>query len=594
VEGTSVVAVIAASVAVAAIAIWVAGRGTVSSDQPKFSAIPGARGLPTPRGRIVGYVRDVNGRPVPGARVRLMGGRQSVRTSRSGVFDLRAQPGRHMVVADHPAYTRQSILPPRRRGRGVRVDFSLAVTAPDRVSVPNSADRLLVWIGCDELVELSDRELRRWIGRGVDGFVCQARQLRGMGGDQAFTSRRGASLRGEEYRLQRRLRRSPAVRRARDGKLLLYLGFYMTNYFNPSTPLRDWFDDHGWSRVVLPAVRDVAAAARSMGFAGIAVDQELYAQQGGASTASWSWHYPGNRRSEGDVRAKARARGRQLMATMVRAFPQLEVVAYDTQLPETWEAKVAEEVHAVPNPFADGVGVDFWDGLSSVEGYSAIRWLDAVFYKTVHLFGASWDTALEYNANRIYSYLSRRFSNWAYASSRLHVSPFSWIDAGPSPFTRARPPEYVADQLDAFRKWAAGGVFANYAYRDLREFDYRPYDDALRRAGRVGRVDRRPPKLVVTSSPPETARVAAGETVSLTGLASDDYAIRAVRWYDDRGHEGIARLTWTSSGDQRSGWNGKMNWSIENLTIPRDAHRLTISAEDIKGLATELQLTVTR
>jgi hypothetical protein len=468
------------------------------------------------------------------------------------------------------------------------------VTTPDRVSVPNSAHTILMWIGCDELAELSDEDLRRWIRRGAGGFACQVRQLRGMGGDQKFSGKQGASLRGQEYRLQRRLRRSPAVRRASAGKLLLYLGFYVTNYYNPNTPLKDWFDDPGWSRSVLPAVRDVAAAARSMGFAGVAVDQELYAQQEGVETASWSWNYPGNRHTEAEVRAKARERGRQLMGTMVSAFPQLEVVAYDTAVPETWEAKVSTDVHQAQNPFAESVAVDFWDGLSSVEGYSAIRWRDAVFYKTVHLFGASWDTALEYNANRIYSYLSRQFSNWAYASSRLHVSPFSWIDEGPSEFTKARDPGYVAEQLEAFRRWGAGGVFANYAYQDLRAFDYRPYEDALRGASAPEQVDRQPPKLAINSLPREANRVTAGEVVNFRGVASDDYAVRAVRWYDDRGREGVAQLTWNFSGDQQSGWKGEMSWSIDDLRIPRDASRITITAEDIKGLATQRQLTVTR
>jgi hypothetical protein len=37
-----------------------------------------------------------------------------------------------------------------------------------------------------------------------------------------------------------------------------------------------------------------------------------------------------------------------------------------------------------------------------------------------------------------------------------------------------------------------------------------------------------------------------------------------------------------------------MSWSLDNLTIPPDAQRLTISAEDIHGLASQLQLIVGR
>jgi hypothetical protein len=563
------------------------------SEEPSVSAVGADSRLPAPPGHIVGYVRDVNGGPVADARVRLAGRRGGVRASRSGRFELRVGPGRRTVVADHPAYTRQSVTTTLRHGRGERVDFSLAVTAPDRVSAANSADRLIMWTSCDDLAGLDEGELRRWIRRGVDGFVCQTRHLRGLGSSHSFTGKRLPA--GEAYALQRRLRRSPAVRRAREGKLVLYLGFWMSSFFNKRTPLADWFDERAWSRVVLPRVHDLAAAARSMGFAGIAVDQELYPQEGNVQTASWSWRYRKNRHSEAEVRAKVKQRGRELMQTMVRAYPGLELLAYDTQHPQNWQEKVQAEVNGLPDAFGPDVRIDLWDGLSSVEGYSAIRWMDAFFYKSPQLPGSSWDTALEYNANRIYSYLSRRLSNWSYASSRLHVSPFSWIDEGPgeTEFDDARSPQDVAEQLEAFKRWGTGGAFANYAYEDLGDFDYRPYVDALRRASRPALVDDSPPKLALTSPAPTPRRVAAGQTISLKGTASDNLGIRAVRWYDERGRQGVARLTWNFSGDATSGWDGEMSWSIDNLRVPRDTRRITISAEDIKGLAEELSLEVT-
>ena len=87
--------------------------------------------------------------------------------------------------------------------------------------------------------------------------------------------------------------------------------------------------------------------------------------------------------------------------------------------------------------------------------------------------------------------------------------------------------------------------------------------------------------------------VAAGQTISLKGTASDNLGIRAVRWYDERGRQGVARLTWNFSGDASSGWDGEMSWSVDNLRVPRGTRRITISAEDIKGLAEELSLEVT-
>ena len=239
------------------------------------------------------------------------------------------------------------------------------------------------------------------------------------------------------------------------------------------------------------------------------------------------------------------------MKAMVSGYPGLELLGYNTQIPESWYEKVQADVNDIPNAFGPDVRIDLWDGLSSVQGYSAIRWFDSIFYKTPHVAGASWDTALEYNANRIYSYLSRTFSNWSYASSRLHLSPFSWVERGArKPFSRARDPDYVAQQLDAFKRWGAGGAFGNFAFGPLRYAEYAPYDAALRQASTPARVDTSPPKLALTDPSGSAPRVSAGETIRLKGTASDDFAIRAVRWYDDRGRQGVARLTWNYTGDR--------------------------------------------
>jgi hypothetical protein len=175
-------------------------------------------------------------------------------------------------------------------------------------------------------------------------------------------------------------------------------------------------------------VRQLAAAARSLGFAGVALDQELYPGKDG-SRASWKWDYPGNNRSEQEVRAEVERRGRQLMSSMLAGYPGLELVAYATMIAGTWVDKVQEVVNDKFGVYRDDVRVDLWAGLSSVPGYAAIRWFDSIFYKSPHIDG-DWAVALEDNANSTYSALSRRFPNWDYASSRLHVTPFSWIDDG--------------------------------------------------------------------------------------------------------------------------------------------------------------------
>jgi hypothetical protein len=579
-------AAVALAGAGAAAAMFVATDGNGHHPAEGGAAAEVPRSLATRSGHARGFVRDTNGRPVFRARVRFSEGRRAARTNRAGRFDLRMPPGRDTLVASRRGYTRQSVTPTLRSNRGVRVDFSLAITAPRRVRPANSADRLILWTGCDEVVRLSDAALGRWTRRGVDGFVCQTGHLAGFGGVQRFTGSRTARLRGARYRLQRRLRSSPVVRRARAGELDLYLGFYTDSYYNERTPLSDWFAERQWSQKVIPRVRELTSAARSLGFAGVAIDQEPYTTSE-MEAATWAWSYPGNRRSERTVREQVTQRGRQLMEAMVGAYPGLELIGYDVKLPESWAERIQAEVNGVHHAFASDVRVDLWDGLSSVQGYTAIFWMDAMFYKTAH--DGTWDTALQYNLNRIYSLLSRRFSNWSYASARLHVSPFSQIDAGPTDFERARDPGYVAEQLEEFRRWGSGGAFANYDYAGLGDFDYGPYEDAMRKASTPGRVDRRAPDLSLTS--PADNRRAAGRTLDLRGVASDNFAIRAVRWYDDRGREGVAKLS-APGGIPAAEW--RLRWSIEDLHVPPGTTQITISAEDTKGLATLRTLTVTR
>jgi carboxypeptidase family protein len=534
----------------------------------------------------------VNGNPVAGARVRVSGTGQDSVSDRRGRYELDLPRGSDVLVAEHPSHASQYVRVAPRRRHGARIDFSLAVTAR-RSNASNSADRMIIWTGCKELASLSDAELDSWQDRGVDGFACVLRWLRGMGGTQNFTADARASLAGSKYALQRSLRDSRIGERLRARGMKAYLGAYLANYFNTATPLMDWFDDRGWSRLVLPQMADLAGAASRLGFAGLAFDQELYGQEGGAQTASWNWNYQGNQRPETQVRAKAKLRGQELMRRLLGAFPGLELVAYDVQVPTNWAELVQQRVNGDRNVYQPRLDIDFWDGLSSVEGYAAIRWFDAIFYKIPHLGGTNWSLGLRYNADHIYRLLSRRFSNWAYASSRLHVTPFSWIDEGPSDFEAARKPSYVEDQLAAFRRWGTGGAFANYAYKGLGSFDYEPYADAMRRASTPGMVDRHPPTLSIDKPTSAASGAVPNGRIDLQGTASDAFAIRVVRWYDARGRFGTATLAQpTRPGlgpDERP-----VGWRIGSVPVSPGANRITVVAEDIKGLASVRVVTIKR
>ena len=438
----------------------------------------------------------------------------------------------------------------------------------------DAAERLIFWRACEDVAALTDPELDTWKARGVDGFVCMTGRLRNLGGAQDFSGDPDASLAGANYTLQRSLRDSRIVERTKARGMKLYLGFKLANYYNDATPLKEWFDDAGWSREVLPKMRDLAAAAELYGFAGIALDQELYPTEGGVATATWAWDYPGNTRSEAQVRAKARQRGAELMGAILDGFPGAELAVYHFDFPGDWNDLVQEEVNDEEDVGADLLHIDFWDGMTSVDGYGAIRFFDSIFYKDPHR--GSWDSALTYNANRVLATFSRRFANWDYASERVFISPFSWIDEGPSPssFDDARSPEQVAEQLLAFRKWGMGGEFANYAYAPLADFDYEPYVAALKAGSKPGRVDDVEPTVELTET--------AGPTIE--GTAHDDLAIRAVRWRDNGGGSGVARMNWeVLDGDYDSGYEWQTRWSFAAADVSPAATRVEVIAEDIKG-----------
>lgn len=532
-----------------------------------------------PGATLRGHVSDADGRPLTGAVVTDRATGREVRTSGAGAFKLDLPGGARTLVAARRGFLPQTrVLSPK---GAATEDFNLWEKSGRAGTVDNAAARVIFWVGCKDLATQTDADLRGWKSRGVDGFVCTVGYLKGLGGTNDFTARDPAPA-GTRYDIQGRLARSDVVNRARRLGIKTYLGFYAANYSNHRTPFAEWFDSAAWDRSVLPRVGDIAAAAHSMGFAGLALDQELY---GTGTTASWNWSYPGNSHQEAQVRAEARLRGRQLMRTMLAAFPRVELVAYATQLPGSWEAQVQERVNGTADAFVPSVQIDMWNGLTGVRGYRAIRWMDATFYKTVHL-GSSWDEALRYNARAVYSLLSQRLSDWAYAAPRLAVSPFSWIDGGPSEFERARPPAYVGDQLAAFRRWGVDGEFANFLYKGPRGFDYGPYEQAVRGASKPGNVDSEPPSIAPTG----VARGAHG-SVTLTGTASDNFAVRWIAWRDEEGHEGAAKLV----PDTALADGAAVTWTIAGVPASRGPSRsVWLRVEDVKGLSTVTRVSVPR
>jgi hypothetical protein len=443
----------------------------------------------------------------------------------------------------------------------------------------NVATRLVMWAACDDVVALSDKQLDAWKGRGIGGFVCGVQYLANLGGSQDFSGDPKATLAGSRYDLQRRIRDSRVVQRASQRGIKLWLSVHLSDYFNHATPLLDWFDDSGWSNRLLPKLADLAGAAHALGFEGLAFDEEPY------YGATWDWTYPGNTHSQAAVRAEVRRRGAQMMRTIVQAFPGVDLLDYGTYFTDGWNALVQHAINHTQHPYARSVQINLWDGLTSVAGYGPIRFMDATFYKTWHLSNASWDTAMTYNVNRLMAYLSRNLANWSYASSRISISPFAWIDgdvAHEGSFTAPRDPAYVAAQLAAFQRWGMGGAFSIFSYEALGKFDYAPYARGMRAAATPATVDDQSPALSI-----DTVTRSRGDVV-VTGTAIDNTAIRDIGWRTDA-TSGTAPMTWTvTGGDYTTAYQWRMDWTA---TIPAPpGPTVTITARDIWSNAASMAL----
>lgn len=458
------------------------------------------------------------------------------------------------------------------------------VTARD---IPPSR-HILMWANCNDVAQLSDAQLDYWHALGIGGFACQTQWLKGMGGTDRFTAGPESSQSGDW--LQTQLAESRLSARAHARGMQLYLGFYLTNYYNTQTPLGEWFDAAYWTHTVLPAVGAAAAAAHRLGFDGLAFDEEMYPQTGGVSSATWSWDYPGNTHAEQAVRTQVAMRGQQMMRTILAAFPQASIVDYGTRFPGTWAAYVQQAENHTVAAFSDSVQINFWNGLTQINGYRSIRFLDASFYKDPGASGASWQGALSYSTNAWYSVMSRNFRNWAYAAPRVAVTPFAWIDgdaASEGSWAQPRSPSYVTGQLAALTQWAPDGDFAIYSYDPLGQFDYGPYRQAILNAAAspvTAATDG--PQLTVDSSSARHAR----RTLVLRGSVQAAKAIRYVDWHAGRQH-GAATMNWVpTSGNPATGYTWHTQWAARG--VPASAKRLTICAVDLDGQAASRHLVI--
>jgi hypothetical protein len=462
---------------------------------------------------------------------------------------------------------------------------------------PNSADEVTLITEGHKCAEFTDAELDLWKSRGIDGFICHIGWLSPFGGTQFYSGNPNVNLTGPDWEMQRKFRDSNVVDRAKAKGISMYLGFYLENYWNHATPLIDWFDDARWQSQGVPHIRNLAGAAKLLGFAGISYDSEMYGE-----TATWNWNYPGNTRSEAQVRAKVKERGQQVMQGILSVFPNVDIIAYTTYLPETGDEIIQAIYNKQPDAFKNYTHIDFIDGLTSVNGYSAFNLSTEAFYKECYYDWLPCDKVLQEHTNKLYSFLSRRLSNWEYASEHVFQPLFFWIDgpAGSTGWFVPRSAEYVASQLDTYKKWGNGRKLLIYATQGLA-FDYTPYVSGMQQASQPAVTDTLSPTLVITDPEISGQYQTSSSQLSLSGYAKDDMAIKAVRWTNNRGGSGAAQMNWQVFSNFNlasfakyflNSWDWQTNWGIADIILQPGPNTITLVVEDTKGLKTTQILNV--
>ena len=250
-----------------------------------------------------------------------------------------------------------------------------------RARAANSAHEITFWASADRVASLTDAPLDALRGHGG---------RRVHDGDAQFLDRRlwtddpNAELEpgGEIRHASAQIRDSRIVQRAAARGIDLYLGFFAANATQRLDPVLRTGSTTRAGRARPRRWAASPAAARMLGFRGIAIDQELYGGQ-----ARWTWNYPGNTHTEAEVRSQGQAarppgddgdpgrlpRGRD-------RYLQLHAEGLVERIPLRGDRQPPlSPARRRTDTFAPRVDIDFWDGMTSVEGYSAIRQWNFVF-----------------------------------------------------------------------------------------------------------------------------------------------------------------------------------------------------------------------
>ena len=287
------------------------------------------------------------------------------------------------------------------------------------------------------------------------------------------------------------------------------------------------------------------------------------------------------------MRAQVRARGARMMTALLAGFPEVEVLAYATLFPGTWEDAVQLEVNGIEGRAApDGprrpLGRDDQRGGVRRRPIPRRHLLQNAAHKG-GLVGCGVLLGVQPARQRsVPQVLELVLCFEPRVRLTVPLDQRGHHGLRTCQRTRVRRPS----SSSAFSRWGMGGEFANFAYNGVEFFDYTPYEEAMRRFSSPQR-DR--PRRTTSASRrqqhPVVTQGSNGATAALSGAATDDLAIWVVRWSNDRGGNGTAEMEWEpGEGGSRQGLaTGRMLWRIEDIPLQPGPNVLTVTAQGIKG-----------
>lgn len=421
-------------------------------------------------------------------------------------------------------------------------------TPPD-VAVGVPASRIVAWNALGtyswDTSQLSDATLDDYHNnRHIGGAVMIIGLLYGYGGDKAFTNASSPNFAGDgrtgsqwawHKTLKQNLVGGKTLRqRFTDRGMKMYLGFHLFDYNNTVDAdflPHDPFDDTWWNAWCGNAIDgqgpvQLVAAAKNLGFDGIAIDHEP--TQGGVGVQQWVWNYNGNTHTEAQVRAKVKARGAQIGAALWAAAAGAELVVY---FPTSQDLRhgIEEDYNCVFNNDGGSYGngsclalncVDeFFDGMLSQPGHGNFYAARSIFYKNQNLNGPpghTWEGDLAYDINQTCARLSREWGNPANVMPFLQVDPFTWLDGGLNTGEGALDPTTANSDLVSNNRWGMGGTFVLYEQHFDDGTSYVSWYTALSNGSNTASIGSHAPTI---SAVPLSGR--SGNMITLTFTATD-------------------------------------------------------------------------